>query len=93
MTPFHDLLTTLAKLRDGKTLVARRRHHNAAIDALNMLTAEKNAQIKELTDALESMRDEAGHIDACGNGGEDAENCSPLCNKVDAALRLVGRPP
>jgi hypothetical protein len=52
--------------------------------------AEKDVTSKALADALGSMRDAAGHIEACGNGGEDPENCSPLCNKVDAALRRAG---
>lgn len=56
----------------------------------NMLTeAEVTLAVAapDLLEALQSFVDEGdGCIQACGNGGEDPEECSPLCAKVRRAI-------
>jgi len=43
--------------------------------------------VRVLRAALEQFTSvEDGCINACGNGGEDPEDCSPLCAKVRSAL-------
>lgn len=44
----------------------------------------------EMARALLGLVDEAFCIDACGNGGEDPEECSPRCVEVRDALHKAG---
>ena len=40
--------------------------------------------------ALMELLEEDGHIEACGNGGEDPEDCSPKCFQLRALLYEAG---
>lgn len=51
-------------------------------DALRALNAE-------LAGVLERFVDVDGHIEACGNGGVYAEDCSPLCSRTVSALEAA----
>lgn len=58
--------------------------------------AEHSAVVNLVTAApkmareLLGMLDEDGHIQACGNGGEDPENCSPACFRIRNVLYEAG---
>jgi hypothetical protein len=62
------------------------------IDPAHLLALIDTAD--DLGAALESLIEGDGHIRACGNGGENPEDCSPECNRATAALaRARGETP
>ncbi|WNM70209.1 hypothetical protein [Myxococcus phage Mx1] len=48
------------------------------------------AAAPDMARALIGLLDADGHIQACGNGGDDSENCSPACLRVRLAVYKAG---
>jgi hypothetical protein len=53
---------------------------------------EQTQTISVLWEALGRFVNEDGHVFACGNGGENPEDCSPLCVATRASLARVREP-